>query len=253
MLRHLNYAAQSPAADVALEEAIHLAVEEDRSPNTLRLWQACVPALIIGTGQEHAREANLENLRAENVPLLRRHSGGGAVAIGPGVINYSAFYRFADLPGSETIQGAMRAALQPVVALLTKWGLRCEFAGLSDLAVIGTDGTLRKIAGNSQARKRRSVVCHGTLLANPDWSRIERLLRFPSSVPDYRAGRSHRDFLTSLKSCGAPDDFPTFARELAKLLHPDTISESAPTEWESARASVLLAEKYACDDWNLRR
>jgi lipoate-protein ligase A len=253
MLRLLNYSAASPAADLALEEAIHIAVEEDKSPNTIRLWQACVSALIIGTGQEHAREANLENLRAENVPLLRRHSGGGAVVIGPGVINYSAFYRFANLPGSETIRGAMQSALQPVVALLRKWGMRCEFAGLSDLAVIGSDGTLRKIAGNSQARKRRSVVCHGTVLSNPDWSLMERLLQFPSSVPDYRAGRSHRDFLTSLKSSGAPDEFATFAGELAKLLHPDTISESAPTEWELARASVLLAEKYECDEWNLRR
>src|ERR1043165_6273706 len=165
--RLLIHTAATPSADLALEEAIQLSIEEDFSPNTWRLWQAAAPALILGTGQEHAREANLENMRAEKVPLLRRHSGGGAVVIGPGVINYSAFYRIADLPGSETIRGAMHAALEPVLALLRNWGLNCTESGLSDVAVLGADGTLRKIAGNSQARKRRSVVVHGPLLADP--------------------------------------------------------------------------------------
>src|SRR6185295_8870984 len=106
------------ASDLALEEAIHVCVEENLSPNTWRLWQPARPAVILGTGQESAREANLETARAENVPVLRRHSGGGAVVIGPGAINFSAFYRFADLPGSETIRGAMLAGLKPVVETL---------------------------------------------------------------------------------------------------------------------------------------
>ncbi|HLX62635.1 MAG TPA: biotin/lipoate A/B protein ligase family protein [Planctomycetota bacterium] len=253
MLRLLIFNAPNPAVDLALEEAIQLCVEEKASPNTWRLWQAVQPALILGTGQEHAREANLENVRAENVPLLRRHSGGGAVVIGPGVINYSAFYRFADLPGSETIRGAMYAALKPLTALLESWGLRVKEAGLSDLAVLGADGTLRKIAGNSQARKRRSVVVHGTLLADPDWARMERLLKFPSMPPEYRAGRGHRGFLTSLKECGVPFDFETFAQELAKHLPSDIMVERSPSADELKRAKQLLDEKYSRDEWNLRR
>jgi len=209
--------------------------------------------VILGTGQESAREANLEVARAENVPVLRRHSGGGAVVIGPGAINFSAFYRLADLPGSETIRGAMYGALKPLIATLASLGLRVNEAGLSDLAVLCADGTLRKIAGNSQARKRRSVVVHGTLLADPDWARIDRLLHFPSSIPDYRAGRSHRDFLVSLKECGAPFAFENVARALAGFLPPDTMDASAPSPDEARRAAILANEKYGRDEWNLRR
>ena len=253
MLRLLKFTAPSPAEDLALEEAIHLSVEENTSPNTWRLWQPSIPAVILGTGQESTREANLDIARAESVSVLRRHSGGGTVVIGPGAINFSAFYRFADLPGSETIRGAMYVALAPLVRLLERWGLRVKEAGLSDLAVLCADGTLRKIAGNSQARKRHSVVVHGTLLADPDWGRIERLLHFPSSIPDYRAGRGHREFLTSLRECGAPHDRETFARELAKFLPEDTILSAKPSDAESERARVLLAEKYGREDWNFRR
>ncbi len=252
-MRFLNYTSRSPAEDLALEEAIHHCVEEDASPNTWRLWQAVVPSVILGTGQECGREAHLENARMENAPVLRRHSGGGAVVIGPGAINFSAFYRFADLPGSETIRGAMYAALAPLLRMLEQSGLNVKTAGLSDIAILCADGTLRKIAGNSQARKRRSVVVHGTLLADPDWNRIDRLLRFPSSIPDYRAGRGHRDFLTSLKESNVPYQFEKFAAKLATFLPSDTITSDVPSEEELKRARVLLDEKYSRDEWNLRR
>ena len=252
-LRLLTHTTNSPAADLALEEALHLCVEEDASPNTWRLWSARDTAVILGTGQEAAREANLDAAQAENISVLRRHSGGGAVVIGPGTINFSAFFRNENLPGSQTIQGAMRTALATVIDTLNAFGLKAQMAGLSDLAVLSADGTLRKIAGNSQARKRRSVVVHGTLLADPDWARIGRLLKFPSSIPEYRAGRPHTDFLTSLKQCGAPFSFDEYRAEFAKRLPNDIDVMSMPSPHEAERAKILLAEKYSLNAWNFRR
>lgn len=253
MLRVLIHTAASPAADLALEEAIQLAIEDDKSPNTWRIWQAAVPAVILGTGQESAREANLQFAAANKLPVLRRHSGGGAVVIGPGAINFSAFYRFNDLAGSETIRGAMSGALRYVIRVLEKWDVRAREAGTSDLAALGADGTLRKIAGNSQARKRRSVLVHGTLLANPDFTLIQNALNFPSSIPDYRSGRDHRAFLTSLHELSAPCDLKSFTNELLAALPSDKFSSAEPTEDELTRAGRLLIEKYGTDTWNLRR
>ena len=253
MLRFLTHSCSTTKEDLALEEVLHLSVEEGKSPNTWRIWQAAVPSVIMGTGQEAALEVNLNVARGEHVPVLRRHSGGGAVVIGPGAINFSAFYRLKDLPGSETIRGAMYAALAPLIELLTKWKLEVRDAGYSDLAILSADGTLRKIAGNSQARKRMSVVVHGTLLADPDWEQIERLLRFPSSIPDYRVGRGHREFLTSLKECGAPHDFESLRRELISFLPAGSVTETSPNAEELERAHVLLGEKYGRDEWHFRR
>ncbi len=252
-MRLLLYSAPTPAEDLALEEALHLAVEEGASPNTWRLWQAAQAAVILGTGQEAAKEVNLDAARAEQVSVLRRHSGGGAVLIGPGIINFSAFFVISQLPGAETIRGAMSAVLKPIVALLAARGIEAREAGLSDLAVCGVDGTLRKIAGNAQARKKASVAVHGALLADPDWPRIARLLRFPSSTPEYRAGREHRAFLTSLKETGAPADLASFTEGLLPALPSGILREDGPRAAEQARACELLREKYANVDWNFRR
>ena len=249
----LTYHAPSPAEDLALEEAVQLGLEDAASPPTWRVWEARQHAVVLGTGQEAAKEVDLDAARAAGIPVLRRHSGGGAVLIGPGVIAYSGFYRIAELPGAATISGAMRAALTPVRAALKTLGVDAREVGLSDLAVPSADGSLRKLAGNAQARKRVSVLVHGTLLADPDWDLLERLLRFPSRPPEYRAGRGHRPFLTSLRELGAPCGLSAFIAALAAVLGPGWPRAAEPLEAEALKARELLAAKYSRDEWNLRR
>jgi lipoate-protein ligase A len=251
-LRLLLHSSTDPAFDLALDEAIHTGLEEGTSPPTWRLWQASAPTLVLGTGQIATRELDFDAAQAHKAPILRRHSGGGAVLIGPGVINYSAFYRIADLPGAETITGAMRAALQPLLAVLELRGLKTSLAGLSDVVVKSPDGLVRKIAGNAQARKRIALVVHGSLLASPDWELLEQLLRFPSRPPIYRAGRSHRDFLTSLEQLNVPHDLASMAQALAGELGAQDIPPE-PNATELGMAMTLLAEKYALPSWTLRR
>lgn len=254
-MRFLVYATGIPSQDLALEEAIQLGLEDGTSPPTWRVWEAAAPAVVLGTGQEHAKEVDMDTARAAGVPVLRRHSGGGAVLIGPGVINYSGFFIIKDLSGAETITGAMQAGLRPVIAALKSLGVEARFAGLSDLVVESRegDGGARKIAGNAQARKRVSVLVHGTLLADPDWALMERVLKFPSRPPDYRGGRGHRAFLTSLKDLGTPSDLASFAAALRKQLKEPVQVASEPSAAEAARAMQLLDEKYSQSTWNLRR
>src|SRR6516162_4348715 len=55
-----------------------------------------------------------------------------------------------------------------------------------------------KFAGNSQRRRKNFLLFHGTLLLNCDLSLISELLLMPSLQPDYRASRTHADFVTNL-------------------------------------------------------
>ena len=253
MIRLLLYTAPSPAGDLALEESIQLALEDGSSPTTWRIWQPYQPAVVLGTGQEAAREVELDAAKTGQIEVLRRHSGGGAVVIGPGIINFSVFHQFKDLPGSDSIRGAMMASLKPIVQLLAGWKIQACDAGLSDLAVVSEDGTLRKIAGNAQARKKISVLVHGTLLANPDWARLSGLLKHPSKVPEYRVGRDHRAFLTCLKDLRAPYDMDSFVNGLLAVLGPNIAVKREPEAAEAARAQQLVENKYGDPAWNYRR
>ena len=76
-----------------------------------------------------------------------------------------------------------------------------------------------------------------------DLALIDRFLRMPSKEPDYRQGRSHKDFLTNL-------DLPA-----------DAVKRALRQEWGAAAAlevvprdaiALLARDKYVTDGWNLR-
>ena len=55
-----------------------------------------------------------------------------------------------------------------------------------------------KFSGNSQRRKRRALLFHGAFLLDLDLALVEGALLMPSKEPDYRANRSHSEFLVNL-------------------------------------------------------
>jgi len=69
--------------------------------------------------------------------------------------------------------------------------------GISDLCVGD-----RKIAGTSLRLWRSRVLFQVSVLVDADVGLIERYLTMPARVPDYRAGRSHRDFVVTLREAG---------------------------------------------------
>lgn len=71
-------------------------------------------------------------------------------------------------------------------------GVRRE--GTSDLA-IGD----QKIGGSCIYRVPGLIYYSTTLLVDPDIDLVERYLEHPPREPEYRRGRPHREFMTSLK------------------------------------------------------
>jgi lipoate-protein ligase A len=69
--------------------------------------------------------------------------------------------------------------------------------GISDLA-IGE----KKILGTSLYRRRLILFYQGSLLVSGDLSLFTRYLAMPTRVPDYRAGRGHEEFCTTLAKEG---------------------------------------------------
>ncbi len=69
----------------------------------------------------------------------------------------------------------------------------------------------KKVAGTSIFRKKHLLVYQGSMLVDVDLSRIGSLLNHPSREPDYRHGRSHTDFLTTLCQLGCKDSAEVLA------------------------------------------
>jgi lipoate-protein ligase A len=249
----LEFPQLQPPELLATEEALLDAAEAGAVGETLSFWESSRHFIVLGYGNKLATEVNQPACERLAIPILRRISGGGTVLQGPGVLNYSLVLRAE--PGSPLagIHEANRFIMERNAAALTALlnaepktrnaELRVDVQGHTDLAIAG-----RKFSGNAQRRKRTHLLFHGAILLNLDLDTLDAVLPMPSLQPDYREGRSHRDFLTQLR-------LPVAAVKRA-LCQAWAVAEytnlgSLLTYWRSA-VQRLVAEKYSRTDWNCR-
>ena len=179
--------------NLALDEAMLADVEADPLRACLRLWEPTEYFVVLGRSNRAESEVNVEFCKAEQIPILRRSSGGGTVLLGPGCLCYTVA-----LPLTETHRTLGIARVTTDLMERTAAGLRSIFPvvsvrGTSDLVWDG-----RKFSGNAQRWLRKSFIHHGTLLYDFDLAKLSRALAHPSRQPDYRQARPHGEFVTNL-------------------------------------------------------
>ena len=225
-----------PAHNLAADELLLELAERGEIGPVLRFWESPSYFVTLGYTNRAATEANLENCARENVPILRRVSGGGTVLQGPGSWNYAVV---APIPGAPNldIEGTNRFVMERNRDLLRELcGQNVEIRGHTDLAIDG-----RKFSGNAQRRKARFFLFHGTILLDFDLPLVAKFLGKPAKEPDYRGGRTHGEFIRNLPVSRA-DLETAFARAWGA-------NEIFGRELD---LDELVAQKYALDSWNLR-
>jgi lipoate-protein ligase A len=238
-MKYIDLELPSAAENLACDEALLELCEAGDWGEVLRFWEPQEPFVVLGYGNHAATEADLEACRGLNIGIFRRCTGGGAVLQGPGCLNYSLILQIAGFDPLRTITGANRFVMERHRAALQALVEGCiEIQGHTDLAIGGL-----KFSGNSQRRKREFLIFHGSLLLNLDLSLVERALRMPSRQPDYRRGRSHKDFLVNLGK--SPEDIKQALRETWQAW-------DAPREAPLAEIQALARNKYSREEWNLR-
>ncbi len=152
------------------------------------------PAIVLGISGK-IEEVNLDEAERLQIPLIRRFSGGGTVVI-----------------DEETL---LTSLIGPKEALgfpcfpepLMRWSadLYGEALRLPGFSLRHNDYTLgeRKCAGNAQYLTKSRFIHHTSFLFDLNPKHMH-CLHMPSRTPPYRAGRSHLDFLSTLK-----DHFPS--------------------------------------------
>ncbi|MBR1966160.1 MAG: lipoate--protein ligase [Lentisphaeria bacterium] len=139
------------------DSAFNLALEEllvrESDEEIFYLWQNA-PAVIIGRNQNTLAEINSDFIRAKNINVTRRNTGGGAVYHDLGNINYSYITNFEE---GKSINFADFAI--PIIKTLAESGIHAEFSGRNDILIDG-----KKISGSAQSRIGSRILFHGTML-----------------------------------------------------------------------------------------
>lgn len=160
---------------------------------TIRCFVPEKTVIVLGASNVAEEEVNLAACAADDVPVFKRYGGGGTVVLHQGcaVVSLGVWVRqhFQNKLYFERLNAALidsMALFAPSLAELTQ-------RGLSDLA-LGE----RKVAGTSLFRSRNYLLYQASILVDPQIELLERYLRHPTREPDYRGGRSHRDFVVGI-------------------------------------------------------
>ncbi|HZM01506.1 MAG TPA: lipoate--protein ligase family protein [Candidatus Saccharimonadales bacterium] len=236
-MKCLDLTLPTPAENLACDEALLEACEENSGEEVLRFWEPREYFVVVGYSNKVAQEVDLAACQAENVKVYRRCSGGGTVLQGPGCLNYSLILKIEGEPSLQTITGANCHIMgRQRDALSSRVDGAVRVQGHTDLSLDEL-----KFSGNAQRRKHRALLFHGTFLLHFNLAWMGRFLPMPSRQPDYRRGRSHEQFVTNL---------PVSA---------DVVKDALRRAWSVEAAlevvpnfATLLAEKYWREDWNLK-
>jgi lipoate-protein ligase A len=238
-MKYLDRTFHTAQENLACDEALLDGCEECYPDEILRFWEPRQHFVVLGYSNKVAAEVNLNACRAFGIPVLRRCSGGGTVLQGPGCLNYALILRIREGSAMASITEANAFIMnRNRNALNTLLGGRVLIQGHTDLTLQGL-----KFSGNSQRRKRRFLLFHGSVLLHLDLALVEQVLRLPSKQPSYRLSRTHKDFLTNL-----PVQADAVKEALKQVWGASETLEEVPEE----RIEHLVHVKYARDEWNLK-
>jgi lipoate---protein ligase len=150
--------------------------------------------VVGGPSCKPVLEIDLDKCENDVVPVLMRRGGGGTVVLAPGMVVTIIVGRRARQETPRVIFDRIHMAMVRVLADLGIAGVdRC---GLSDLAI-----DEKKILGSSLYLGSTPFLYYyqSSLIVDANIACISRYLRHPPREPDYRNGRSHGDFVSSLQ------------------------------------------------------
>lgn len=159
----------------------------------LRFWESERPFVVLGKSNSAETETNEATCDVNQIPILRRCSGGGTVLQGKGCLNYAVILPISFSPHLATISDTTKWIMSVHQNAFSKDLDNIEVKGISDLTWEG-----KKFSGNAQRRLRKAILFHGTFLYNFDIQTISDTLKFPTRFPEYRGQTPHQDFVTNI-------------------------------------------------------
>lgn len=238
-----NEGITNPKINLALEE---YALRNFSPDSDYLLFYINEPSIIIGRNQNTLEEVNQKYIEENNIHVVRRISGGGAVYHDFGNLNFS-FITNHDVKSLNNF----KKFTAPVVKVLKNLGLDAELKGRNDIQV-----DEKKISGTAQFSTGKRMVSHGTLLLDTDLGEVANALTVKMNKIQSKGHKSVRSRVANiseyLKKPMKIEEFRSLLLEgLYEESEPFESYHLTPEEWKEVHQ--LKEEKYDTWDWNYGR
>ena len=232
---------KNPRFNLALEEYVFY--NFDPNNEYLILWQN-EPSVIIGRNQNTIEEINAKFIKENNINVVRRMTGGGAVYHDLGNLNYTFIVN-----SDKDVVSNFKKFTEPVVSALKKLGVNAQFSGRNDITIDG-----KKFSGNAQHYANDRLLHHGTILFNSDLAVVQEALNVKIDKLKSKGVKSVRSRVTNvypyLEEKITIEEFKDTL--LRFILNDDNYKEKEYilTEDDLAAVNTLMEEKYNTWEWN---
>lgn len=238
-LNYINLTTTDPAYNLAAEEYVFGYLPKDRM--YLMLWQND-NAIIIGKYQNTLAEINEEYITRNNIKVIRRLSGGGAVYHDLGNLNYTII---TDIEDTDALN--FRLFCEPVVKALEKIGVKACVNGRNDVTIED-----KKISGTAQYVKDGRVMHHGTLLLNSNLETVGKALSPDADKFESKGKKSVKSRVTNVSDIL---DVPMNINTFKKILLDTVLEENEGEEYVFTDRDIdiiksLKEDRYDKWEWN---
>ena len=248
LLETENYTA---AANMAIDRAVLVANSEGKVPSTVRFFTWKPPAISIGYFQSLEEEVDLEICKKLGVDYVRRITGGGAV-FHDEELTYSIVIPESHSQIPKNIIESYGRICGALMKGLKHLGIESKYAPINDIITGG-----KKISGNAQTRKAKTVLQHGTILMDLDVDKMFSLLKVPNEKIKDKLIVDVKQRVTSVKQILGEDIRFNEAAEAMKIGFEEEFNvelvHSSLTEEEIELAKKFEKECFSTRDWNHRR
>lgn len=240
-MKYITNLSNDPHYNLAFEEYCFKNLPQD--DDYVFLW-INGPAIIVGKNQNTIEEINNDYVRENEIKIVRRITGGGAVYHDLGNLNYSIF---TNSVGQEKIDfGQINI---PILKSLEKFGIRAELTGRNDLTLDG-----KKISGIAQSVWKKRILNHGTILFDTDLSVLSKALNVKADKIESKGVKSVKSRVTNIKPYLDNDvDILQFKGMLLKFIfqyHNADMEEYTLTQEQLEGINELYETKYKTWEWN---
>lgn len=240
--------------NMAIDEAVMLAVACGKAENTLRFYCWNPSTVSIGRFQNMEDEVQIENCKKHGVDIVRRISGGGAVYHDSlGEVTYSVIAKEKDL-GSTDIATLYIQICQGLIEAMKILGAKADFnpGNYKQCPNVTVNG--KKISGSAQCHRSGVILQHGTLLIETNLERMFTFLKVKWARTPAEVVCIAKDRITSLKeilgtSITLDNVYNALVEGFKKALKIQLEKETL-TSYEEAMANKLRQAKYASKKWN---